>query len=166
MNEIFVNIAGERKKVEIKDSSKIIIDGKENNYELLALDSKSFLLNFNKKIYKISADSSDGNLYSIIISGINIEASARTALEEKADAILQQKSVRKHKTDVKAPMPGMILKVKKNPGDNVVHGETLIILEAMKMENDLRSPATGVIKEIYAAAGSKVEKGALLLSIE
>jgi len=166
MNEIYVNIDGEKKKVEIVDSSKIIIDGKENSYELLPLDSKSFLLNFNRKIYKVSAENPVDNFYSIIVNGIYFEAAARTALEEKADAILLQKSVARHKTDVKAPMPGMILKVKKNSGDNVVQGETLIILEAMKMENDLRSPASGIVKEVYAAAGSKVEKGALLLSIE
>lgn len=166
MNEIITYVNGNRKEVTIVDNSKIFIDGKENTYELIALDSNSFLFNFNKKIYKISSGSKIGSEFSILVDGISFTVTANTPLEEKANAILAQHIVTKHKTDIKAPMPGMILKIKKKPGDSIDHGETLIILEAMKMENDLRSPATGIIKEIFINEGSKVEKGSLLLSIE
>jgi biotin carboxyl carrier protein len=68
--------------------------------------------------------------------------------------------------DVKAPMPGLILKIRKKAGETVEQGESLIILEAMKMENDLKAPASGIIKSILVSEGSAVEKGVVLFSIE
>ncbi|MHB1686008.1 MAG: biotin/lipoyl-containing protein [Ignavibacteriaceae bacterium] len=166
MNEIFVAIGDKKKVVKIVGNSKIILDGKENEYELFSLDSKSFLLNFNKKVYKVSSSKIENDKITILIDGFPFECVVRTALEEKADAIIQQKTVIKHRTEVKAPMPGMILKIKKSPGEKITQGETIIILEAMKMENDLRSPASGVMKEIFVLPGNTVEKGAMLFSIE
>jgi pyruvate carboxylase subunit B len=63
-------------------------------------------------------------------------------------------------------MPGLILKIRKNVGDKVEQGESVIILEAMKMENDLKAPASGQIKKIFVTEGSAVEKGSALFSIE
>jgi biotin carboxyl carrier protein len=67
--------------------------------------------------------------------------------------------------EVKAPMPGLILKVRKKVGDHVELGESVIILEAMKMENDLKAHASGIIENIYVTEGSAVEKGCTLFSI-
>ncbi|MFK5953337.1 MAG: hypothetical protein QM498_09795 [Desulfobacterium sp.] len=69
-------------------------------------------------------------------------------------------------TAVKAPMPGMIIKYKKNQGDAVKKGEAVVILEAMKMENALVSPADGVIKEICCNSGDSVSKDTVLALIE
>jgi len=60
----------------------------------------------------------------------------------------------------------MILKVKKKIGDSVLQGDSLVILEAMKMENDIRTPVSGVINKIFVKEGTPVEKGMLLISIE
>ncbi len=166
MNDIFVTLNDRKKEVQIISDSKVILDGEVNEYDLFPLDSKSFLLKFNEKVYKVSSGKIDSDKFAIMIDGIAYEALARTALEEKANAIIRQRTLIKHKTEVKAPMPGMILKIKKSQGEKISHGETVIILEAMKMENDLRSPAAGVIKEIFVQPGNKVEKGAMLFSIE
>lgn len=63
-------------------------------------------------------------------------------------------------------MPGMILKLKKKKGDKVSHGEAVMILEAMKMENEIRSIKGGIIKEIFVKEGIIVEKGTVLFSVE
>jgi len=57
------------------------------------------------------------------------------------------------------------LRVRKKVGEQVELGESVIILEAMKMENDLKSPASGIIENIYVTEGSAVEKGVILFSI-
>ena len=67
---------------------------------------------------------------------------------------------------MKAPMPGMVLKIKKQVGDNVVRGESVLILEAMKMENDLRAHTSGIIKSLNVKEGMAVEKGYMLFIIE
>jgi glutaconyl-CoA/methylmalonyl-CoA decarboxylase subunit gamma len=66
---------------------------------------------------------------------------------------------------VTAPMPGTILRVAVATGDSVKHGDTLIILEAMKMENEILAPRDGIIKQINVAQGASVNAGDPLLSI-
>lgn len=64
-----------------------------------------------------------------------------------------------------APMPGMIVKYLKNEGDSVKMGDSLVVLEAMKMENSLTAPADGVVKSIKFESGDSVTKGAVLCVI-
>ncbi len=68
-------------------------------------------------------------------------------------------------TAINAPMPGMIVRYDKNVGDAVSKGETVVILEAMKMENALASPVDGVIKAINFKSSDSVPKGAVLCVI-
>jgi biotin carboxyl carrier protein len=66
-------------------------------------------------------------------------------------------------SEIKAPMPGMVLKVFAAEGDEVKKGDNLFVLEAMKMENIIKSPADVVIKKIKIKPGDKVEKGQILI---
>jgi len=65
--------------------------------------------------------------------------------------------------EIKAPMPGMVLSILINEGDVVKKGDSLLVLEAMKMENIIKSPADGIIKKINAITGIAVEKNQLLI---
>jgi len=68
--------------------------------------------------------------------------------------------------EVRAPMPGLVLDVRVAPGDEVTVDEGLIVLEAMKMENELKAPASGTVVAIHAKAGDAVEKNTLLIEID
>jgi pyruvate carboxylase subunit B len=67
---------------------------------------------------------------------------------------------------LKAPMPGMIVRVSVQVGDEVQPGQSLIVMEAMKMENELRATAAARVKAVLAQPGTAVEKGAVLLELE
>lgn len=67
---------------------------------------------------------------------------------------------------VKAPMPGLILQVAAAAGQQVQKGDTLLILEAMKMENVIKAAADGIVKKVHVAQGAAVEKGFLLIEME
>ncbi len=69
-------------------------------------------------------------------------------------------------TSVTAPMPGMVIKYEKNVGDSINEGETIVVIEAMKMENALPAPASGVVKAINFSSGDSVAKGDVLAVIE
>jgi biotin carboxyl carrier protein len=65
--------------------------------------------------------------------------------------------------ELKAPMPGMVLKIMVNAGDEVKKGDSLLVLEAMKMENNIKALGDGVVTAIPIKAGDKVEKNQVLI---
>jgi biotin carboxyl carrier protein len=65
-----------------------------------------------------------------------------------------------------APMPGLIVRIQVQEGDQVRAGQGLVVMEAMKMENELRAAVAGVVRRIVVKPGSAVEKGATLLEME
>lgn len=68
--------------------------------------------------------------------------------------------------DVKAPMPGKVLKVLVKPGDAVEEGQSLLVLEAMKMENVIKAVLSGEVSKVPISEGQAVEKGALLIGFD
>jgi biotin carboxyl carrier protein len=69
-------------------------------------------------------------------------------------------------TVLKAPMPGLVMKISVEAGQRVEAGAALVVLEAMKMENELRAPAGAVVKGIRVKPGEAVEKGQVLVEFE
>ena len=67
---------------------------------------------------------------------------------------------------LKAPMPGLVVRVQVQPGARVSAGDGLVVLEAMKMENELKASAAGVVRRLRVAAGEAVEKGQVLVEFE
>lgn len=68
--------------------------------------------------------------------------------------------------EILAPMPGKIVKVLAEKGQEVAQGAGLLVIEAMKMQNELRAPRAGLVAEIYVGEGTGVESGARLLRLE
>lgn len=94
----------------------------------------------------------------------------QTVLSDQFDELLHQlgmDNLNAHKVaELKAPMPGLVLKVLVSEGDSVLKGDNLLILEAMKMENIIKSPADLTIRSIRVNSGDKVEKNAVMLVFE
>jgi biotin carboxyl carrier protein len=67
---------------------------------------------------------------------------------------------------IDSPMPGKVIKILKNEGDEVKEGEGVVVVEAMKMENELKSPKAGRVKELKVREGAAVEAGARLALVE
>ena len=67
---------------------------------------------------------------------------------------------------LKAPMPGLVLRVHVAPGQQVVAGAALVVLEAMKMENELKSAASAVVRAVRVKPGEAVDKGQILVEFE
>ena len=91
------------------------------------------------------------------------------ALDERTHAIRELSGASAAPTGpapLKAPMPGLVVRVSVAVGDTVAAGQGLVAIEAMKMENELRCVAGGRVKAVHAVVGQAVEKGALLVEIE
>ncbi|WP_300933966.1 biotin/lipoyl-containing protein, partial [uncultured Helicobacter sp.] len=94
----------------------------------------------------------DGELKEVFVESIDKSLEGKIQKEQKAGA-LPQVTAPGH---AKSPMPGTLTKIKVKVGDKVNQGDTLAIVEAMKMENEVLSPIDGVVKEIYAAQGMQI----------
>ena len=104
--------------------------------------------------------------YTLSLDGHRFEAEA---LDERARAIRELSAAAAGPSGpapLVAPMPGLVVRVTVQVGDEVSAGQGLVVMEAMKMENELRTHAAGRVKAVRAAPGTAVEKGALLIELE
>ena len=166
MNEFVVTVNSRKKNVKLSGNNSIWVDDKEYNQEMYQLSGDTYLLKLDNKIYEISVVKIDNERFNISVAGKNYETIVRSSVQEKAVKLIELKASAQNKLDIKAPMPGMVLKINKKAGDEVEEGESVLILEAMKMENDLRAHISGKIKNIYINEGMTVEKGYTLFTIE
>ena len=139
------------------DGNEFIVDGKKTgrtNYSLI-VDNRSF---------EIEVDNTDDE-YRVLVDGRNYHINLvdeRRVRVGGAQAGLELQGRQK----VVVPMPGKILAVLVAEGDQVEKGQGLVIVEAMKMENEVHSPIAGEVKEIKVKPGDTVEGGAVLLIVE
>jgi biotin carboxyl carrier protein len=139
------------------DGNEFLVDGKKTgrtNYSLI-VDNRSF---------EIEVDNS-GDEYRVLVDGRNYHIHL---VDERRVRIgsAQSDIELKGRQNVSVPMPGKIVAVLVGEGDAVEKGQGLVIVEAMKMENEVRSPIAGAVKEIRVKPGDTVEGGAVLLVVE
>lgn len=122
----------------------IIDQLKSYNAEVVSFDksAKTATIRVNNNLYQIAAK----DKFDILLDTMGLSGLTTAKISE-----------------LKAPMPGLVLKVMVDDGTTVQRGDSLFILEAMKMENIIKSPADGVVKTIKVKPGDKVEKGQMLL---
>jgi biotin carboxyl carrier protein len=102
-------------------------------------------------------------LFALKINGELFKLSVKDEHDQLLESLGMDHSSASKLSDVKAPMPGMVLDVIVKDGNKVNKGDSLLILEAMKMENILKSPGEGLIKQIKIRKGDKVEKNQVLI---
>jgi len=135
-----------------------LVSNGELTYHLLN-KNKSFQVDviqadFNKKEYIISLNSKTYNL--------KISDALDIMIEEMGYSFNGSKKL----NAIHAPMPGIIIDLEVKQGDKVKEGDSILILEAMKMENSIKCPKDGIIKSVHTQKGDAVEKGKLLIELE
>lgn len=166
MNEMIITINNRKHSVKINNSSEVEINNRKVPTELSQINNNAYLLRFGNKVFEITAHKLEKDKYGLLIDGCYFDALVRTQLQENANDLHKNKNISANKLNIKAPMPGLLLKLKKDIGDFVKVGEPLLILEAMKMENEIRSPIDGIVKEILIKEGQPVEKNSIILTFE
>ena len=159
-----VTVSGRTVVVEV-DGSGIRVDGRAVSAALTNVPRtplRRLVLDGHSRVYVV-LDGPDGWL---IASGG--DAHTVTVEDERARSLRQRVGgggrVREGGV-VKAPMPGLVLRVNVEPGQVIGSGASVVVLEAMKMENEIRAPAPGRVTAIHVEAGRVVEKGAVLVEL-
>lgn len=99
----------------------------------------------------------DGRVY-----GLTVESEAA----HRAAALVGEASTARTTTEVRAPMPGLVMKIEVEEGAAVEAGHGLVIIEAMKMENEIVAPVSGVVSAIPVSEGETVEQGSVMIRID
>lgn len=121
---------------------------------------KQYTITVNGVAYDVTVEEKNGG---VVSAPKAVEKSATAAAAPVASA--PQAAAKEGNVAVSAPMPGKILAVKAKEGDSVKAGDVLLVLEAMKMENDIVAPQDGVVASINVKVGDSVESGAKLASL-
>jgi len=118
-------------------------------------------------VYRVVVQKQQGKgKYTLWLDGYRFEAEA---LDERTRAIRDLSAASAGPVGpapVLAPMPGLIVRVSVTVGDRVEAGQGIVVMEAMKMENELRSTAAGTVRSVNVAPGKAVEKGTILVELE
>jgi biotin carboxyl carrier protein len=125
------------------------------------------MLTLGNEVHRVLVRRGEGRgRYTLWVDGVRFDVEA---LDERSRAVRElAASTAKPAgpTPLTAPMPGMIVRVQVAEGDVVKPGQGLVVMEAMKMENELRATTAGAVRRVLVAPGTAVEKGALLLEME
>jgi biotin carboxyl carrier protein len=118
-------------------------------------------------VYRVVAQKRQGRgRYTLWVDGYRFETEA---LDERTRTIRDLSAASAGPVGpapILAPMPGMIVRVSVKAGDRVEAGQGVVVMEAMKMENELRATAAGTVRSVEVVPGTAVEKGALLVALE
>lgn len=150
--------------IPVKESIKI---GKREYPILLKSDEKhgTYILWKNRK-YPVEIIRSRQNKYEILFNDVSYTFTVETPFSMQRRTFLASSVKGKSSEMIKAPMPGKIIDVPAKEGTAVSRGEAVIILEAMKMQNEIQSPVAGTVKKVYVKADMNVMKDDILVEIE
>ena len=149
-------------EIEIDNDGIVLVDGEVRDVDFLNLGGSLYSLITENKSFEAVIDDDEGKI-AVMMRGRLFEAQV---LDERAVLLMQRRGGQPTGSgEVHAPMPGLIVDITVESGQVVKQGDTLIILESMKMQNELKSPVEGVVRTIHVEAGQAVDKNDLLAEI-
>ena len=154
-------------EVSRSESGHISINNEEVNYDLITISKGNYHLLLNDISYRINVLDKDGNTGAItfLVNGREFKGKLGYKIEELLRSMGMETGKRVLK-ELKAPMPGLVLDVLVSDGQEVKEGDDLLILEAMKMENAIKSPQDGTIDHISVTKQDKVDKNEILVTFK
>lgn len=143
----------------------VTVNGKLLDWNLITLEDRHFHIIHEHKSYRAEVISKDDVAKTLVLK-INNKIYT-VSLKDKFDLLLEKMGMNSNTlgkaNTLRAPMPGLIVDLKVMEGEAVKPGDPLIILEAMKMENVIKSAGEGVVKSVKVKKGDSVEKGQVLI---
>lgn len=161
-----VDVNGERIAVEL-DGAHATVDGIRHEVALLQVPGTPVrLVRIGEQVHRVVARRGGSRgVWHLDVDGARVETEA---LDERMRAIKDltaASATASGPAPLVAPMPGLVVRVAVAVGDQVSAGQGLVVIEAMKMENELRSASAGVVTAVRAVTGQAVDKGTVLVEI-
>ena len=156
-------ISSQTYEIEIDNDGRILVNGEARDVDFLNLGGSLYSIITENKSLEAVIDDDEGKI-AVMMDGQLFEAQV---LDERAMLMAQRRGgLATTSGDVHAPMPGLIALVAVEKGQSVEKNQTLVILESMKMQNELKSPIAGSVRAVHVAADQTVDKNALLVEVQ
>ncbi|MDX2139199.1 MAG: biotin/lipoyl-containing protein [Chloroflexota bacterium] len=164
MTKYLTTINGKQFEIDIDKEGKVTVNGEPRDIDFLPLSPSLYNLLIQTKSHDMVVDERDGE-YQVMMGG---RLYTGEVLDERAQLLASTRTgagASSGEISIKSPMPGLVVAVPVAEGQEIKGGQTVIILESMKMQNELKAPRDGVVSRINATAGQSVEQGKLLITI-
>jgi biotin carboxyl carrier protein len=151
-----------------QENDSFFVNGKLVDVRYTRLDGDTLLISIGNRHFEVYREHQlrDDGGQTVFVNGKHIAV----LVEDEKDAVLKsfdlETATKLHASVIKAPMPGKITKVLVSVGEFVEAGQGVLILEAMKMENEIKTPTAGIVKAVHIHETTAVEKGTVLVEIQ
>jgi len=169
----FVRIGASPRIVEIEvDGGRVVIDGKSHEAHLAPVPgTQLYHLLLSGQSWTVAAQAlsgpgdGGGPRWALGAVGERVEVEAVDERTRDIQALTSRREGRPGGGVIRAPMPGLVVRLEVQEGQRVAAGAPLVVVEAMKMENELRAPRAGRVAKIHVKRGATVERGAVLVTL-
>jgi biotin carboxyl carrier protein len=150
-----------------QQGGNVLVDGKNPHYTLSELRPGSYHLLMDGMTHSLEVLESDrvNKRYVVRINGKTITLSLRDRFDDLLKQLGMDGGGAQKAGHLKAPMPGLVVDIPVSEGQSVSKGDTLLVLEAMKMENALKAVADATVKKVLVSKGQAVEKNVVLIEL-
>lgn len=156
-------INDEQYEIDIDKDGGILVNGEPRDVDFLNLGGSLYSVITQSQSLEVVIDDED-NKTAVMVNGRLYETQV---LDERALLMAQRRGgLGSNSGEVHSPMPGLIVQVVVEDGQVVEQGQTVVILESMKMQNELKAPISGTVSAIHVEAGQTVDKNTFLIEIE
>jgi acetyl/propionyl-CoA carboxylase alpha subunit len=160
-----VLLNGRSHTVSIDAEGQLTCDGEPAAVDLRPVGEHAYSVILHGQSVRVVALGNGGS-YDVLLGSKLLDAVVESERDVLVRKYARPSGRELHRREIRAPMPALVIRIEVNVGDNVSAGQGLLVLEAMKMENEMKAPQEGKVKEIHARQGQRVEKGEMLLVLE
>ena len=162
----YITTIGEKEYlVEVIDEKHVSVDGKILDVDFSTINGQRvFSLIIDGKSYEAHVNPADDG-WEVLLRGRFYTAQVEDEREKRLRASASMRAVIGGEFHLKAPMPGLVVAVMVEDGMKIEKGQVLVVLESMKMQNELKSPKDGTVSLIKVKPGERVEQKATLLTV-
>lgn len=162
----YITTIGDREYlVEIVDEQNVIVDGVQYKVDFNSVsDQPVFSLLLDGRSFESYVYTSDEGLQ-VLLHGNLYQANVEDEREKRLRAASGGGVAEREEYHLKAPMPGLVVSIPVREGQQIEKGDVLVILESMKMQNELKSPRAGTVARVRIENGDSVEQRQTLLSV-
>jgi biotin carboxyl carrier protein len=156
------------KQISLINENNIWMENPSKSLQIVKQNDETLLLITPNKVYTITClnINYETKTLTLLYNGNKFNASITEPIDEILKSMGLENALTPKISDMKAPMPGLVLQVLVNPGDEVNKGDKILVLEAMKMENAIKSPTDGIVNDVHVSQGMAVDKNQVLITFK